>query len=283
MSNYPKPTKEFLKKIDGPCIAGLSGGKDSMVMTDLLCKHGYHVDYIVFYDTLMEFPMMYQYIEKIKEYFKSRYNKEVITTKPTTTFEAWCFGIINDTSAIYHGAIRGIPMVWSEPCYWRRESKLKPFNEFISTTLGEDTKHFKYIGFTLDEASRRLKDENAIYPLIDFFKMREVDCQSYLIDQEMENPLYRYFTRTGCGICPAQSDRAWFQVWKYFPETWEYMKWIEKRLHEYMAMGMKVKNAYWFTGFRTCEQMEDKFKEIDKTGSMFNFLDEPHKDCFCKI
>ena len=142
-----------------------------------------------------------------------------------------------------------------------------------------------YIGYTMGE-NRSVKDTDKItfkYPLKNDFKMTEKDCQKYLINQEMENPLYRYFTRTGCAMCPAQSDKSWFEVWKNFKETWEYMVWIEKRLKFYLDMGMKIQNPYWFSSYRTCEDMEKMFLEADKQGSLFDFSDEPLKDCFCKI
>lgn len=263
-------------------VSTLSFGKDSMAMNDLLLKNGFPVDFIIFADTLMEFPLMYEYKNKVCDYFKSRYNKEVIVTKPKTTFESWCFGVMD--SGDLKGFIRGIPMVWSEPCYWRRESKVKPQEDFIKNLI-KDEEYTLYIGFTKDETKRKMNGGggNFLYPLIDEFNMTEQNCQEYLINQEMENPLYKFFTRTGCGICPAQSNKAWYQIWKYFPEIWSYMVWIEQRLLTYKSMGMKVKNAYWFTEYRTCEDMEKVFIKSDKQGSLFDFSDEPLKDCFCKI
>ena len=256
-------------------MATISFGKDSTVMCDLLLKNKYPIDYIVFTDTMLEFPMMYEYKEKVTKYFKERYGKEIIVTKPKTTFEDWCFGTINDKNSKLDGYVRGIPMVWVEPCYWRRESKVKP-----QDALFKDIGEYKiYIGFTLDEANRRMIDDKFLYPLIDDFKMTERDCQSYLINQEMENPLYKYFSRTGCSVCPAQSDKAWFQVWKHFPETWEYMCKIETRLSKLD----KVKNKTWFSGFRSCLDMEIKFELADRQQSLFDFSDEPLKDCFCRI
>jgi len=258
-------------------IATISFGKDSTVMCDLLLKNGYPVDYIVFTDTLMEFPLMYEYKEKVSKYFKERYNKEVIVTKPKSTFEDWCFGTLE--SGELKGQVRGIPMVWTEPCYWRREAKVKPQDELFKN-IGE---HKIYIGFTLDEANRRMLDEKFLYPLIDEFKMTEQDCQAYLINQEMQNPLYNYFSRTGCAICPAQSEKAWYQVWKHFKETWEYMRDIEHRLQAIEDKGQKIKSKTWFNGFRSCDDMEKIFLKKEKQGSLFDFSDEPLKDCFCKI
>ena len=258
-------------------IATLSFGKDSTVMVDLLLKNNYPVDYIVFNDTMLEFPMMYEYKEKVIKYFKDRYNKDVIVTKPDTTFEHWCFGTME--SGDKKGYIRGIPMVWSEPCYWRRESKVKPSDKLFKN-IG---KHKLYIGFTLDEANRIMIDDKFLYPLIYDFKMTERNCQEYLINQEMENPLYNFFSRTGCSICPAQSDKAWYQVWKYFKDTWNYMKDVENRLQKLEDDGYKIKNKTWFNDYRNCSDMEKIFIEADKQGSLFDFSDEPLKDCFCKI
>ena len=150
--------------------------------------------------------------------------------------------------------------------------------------LFKETEEYKtYIGFTIDESHRKMKSEEFLYPLIDDFKMTERNCQEYLISQEMQNPLYNFFSRTGCSICPAQSDKAWFQVWKNFNKTWEYMKVVEKRLQEYEDDGIVVRSKYWFKDYKTCEDMEIKFIKADKQGSLFDFSDEPLKDCFCKI
>ena len=48
-------------------------------------------------------------------------------------------------------------------------------------------------------------------------------------------------------------------------------------------MNPKVKNNFWFSGYRTCADMEKQFIKADRQGSLFNFSDEPLKDCFCKI
>jgi len=138
------------------------------------------------------------------------------------------------------------------------------------------------MGITLDEPERAKRDDkHFLYPLIDIFKMFERDCQQYLINQEMENPLYRHFTRTGCKKCFYQSDRDFFNIWKHYPKVWAEMKEYEKRVQAHTKA--KEENKYWFTGFRTCEDMERKFEKADKQGSLFDFSDEPLKDCFCKI
>lgn len=82
-------------------------------------------------------------------------------------------------------------------------------------------------------------------------------------------------------MCPFQSERAWFVCWKYFPDIWEDIKWIEKRLKQYEERGMKVINRFWFPKYATSAQMEEKFSRKDV--SLMDFSDEPVKDCLCKF
>lgn len=263
-------------------IATISGGKDSVTMCDLLLKNGFPVDYIVFSDTLIELPMMYEYIEKIKEYFKDRYKQEIIITKPLKTFEEMVFGIIKQNGAERYGYIRGLPNPMLGFCEWRRESKIYPFDRKIKELIG-DEEYKTYIGFTTSESNRKSDDEKFIYPLIDYFHMSETDCQQYLIKQDMENPIYRFLTRSGCASCPAQSDKAMYEIYKNSPADWAYMQWVENRFIHYKKLGYQIVNEYWFDGKRTCADMEKLFKKIEKQGTLFDLSDEPLKDCFCKI
>lgn len=266
-------------------IATISGGKDSVTMCDLLLKNGYPVDEIIFCDTLLELDLMYSYIEKIKLYFKTRYNKEIIILKPKTTFEHWCYGVIEKPTAKRKGQIRGIPTKDSM-CYWRRESKIYPVESFIrKIKIYKDLKIVQYIGYTKGEnrSVQDTKDTTFLYPLVDIFRMTEEDCKAYLINQDMENPIYRFLSRSGCGCCPYQSDKAWFGIWKNDKKVWGFMIKVENNLNELERQGYKIINKYWFMGHKTCADMEKIFIEADKQGSLFDFSDEPLKDCFCKI
>ena len=122
----------MIKREDGVAyIATISGGKDSVTMCDLLLKNGYPVDNIIFSDTLEEFDDMYIYIDKVNEYFKSRYKKEITILKPNSTFDDWCFGVIKKETAKRVGMVRGIPTK-NGMCYWRRESKIYPMERYLS-------------------------------------------------------------------------------------------------------------------------------------------------------
>lgn len=255
-------------------IAMLSGGKDSTAMIDLLLRNGYPLDHIIFCDTLNEYDAMYEYIAKLSEYFKAKYDKEVITLKPKLKFSEFITGIIS--SGEHMGSARGIPQI-SVPCGWRRETKVRPFEKWLKR---ENITEYKiYIGFTVDETHRRSSDEKFLYPLIDDFKMSESECAAYLKDREMQNPLYKHFTRTGCFFCPYASQRAFYQTWKHYPKEWAKIKAYESRL---LSAGKNILNPSFFKDYKSCDEMEEIFRQSDKQGS-FVFDDEPLRDYFCKI
>jgi len=257
-------------------VATISFGKDSTVMVDLLLKNNYPVDYIIFNDTLDEYQEMYEYKEKVAKYFKDRYNKDITVTKPKKSYEDYIFH--RKTKGEMIGKMIGLPNPTNQFCEWRGISKRDATEKFLKDNGIANYK--LYIGFTLDETNRVNRgDSKFLYPLIDDFKMTERNCQEYLANQEMENPLYKHFSRTGCAKCQFKSDRDWFMTWKHHPNEWDKLKDLESRVNK--EENVFSKNI--FSNFRSCLDMEIKFELADKQGSLFDFSDEPLKDCFCKI
>ena len=253
-------------------IATISGGKDSVTMCDLLLKNGYQVDYIVFNDTLDEFKEMYEYIEKVEDYFKQRYGKLITRLNPKKSYDEYIFH--KKTSGENIGLISGVPSPTAGYCEWRRDSKLVPFERWAKK-FGE---YKIYMGITRDEPNRIKRGSNFLYPLYDDFKMTENDCKEYLINQDMENPLYRHFNRTGCKKCQYQSEKDWYMVWKNYQYVWEELKDYEERVAKLEAV-----NKNWFIGNKNSKDMERIFKSYEKQNSLFDLSEEPIKDCFCKI
>ena len=254
-------------------IATISGGKDSVAMCDLLLKNGYPVDYILFNDTTNEFKLMYEYVKKLKVYFKDRYNKEIIITTPIRNFKDSILRKVIRSKNNRNGQYVGIPVANGEAiCHLRKTLKINPTDKWIRKNIKQDYK--VYIGFTIDEKSRaKNSNKKEIYPLIEYFNMTENDCKQYLINQEMENPLYKHFARTGCKLCPYKSQTDWWKIYHFFKDDWNEAKQIEEEL-------IKNQKEYcYFIGNKPMERWEKHFKQ----GSLFDFSDEPVRDCFCKI
>jgi 3'-phosphoadenosine 5'-phosphosulfate sulfotransferase (PAPS reductase)/FAD synthetase len=232
-------------------ILAWSGGKDSTALLLKLLENNYPLDYIFFSDSTLEFEEMYKYIDKIKKYIKKKYNKEVIILKPETSFEEWVFGKIKRKNAKRYGWVRGLP-VKNIPCFWRREAKVKSFEKWVKKNIKEDYR--VYLGYTSDEVHRKQKDDKFLYPLIDDFNMSEEDCKNYLVEKNMLNPLYNYFRRTGCAICPYQAEKNWITIYKYFPKEWNYAKEIEKKLLE-ISKKEPVINPYFLNKQKTLDEL----------------------------
>jgi 3'-phosphoadenosine 5'-phosphosulfate sulfotransferase (PAPS reductase)/FAD synthetase len=126
-----------------PVVCFVSFGKDSLTLSDLLIRNKVPVDKFVFSDTLMEFPTMYEYAEKIIAYYKQRYGVEIEVLTPETTFESWCFGVMKKGERI--GQIRGVPSPVDPKCWWRREVKMN----YPDKVLGRDI--IKLFGYTHGE------------------------------------------------------------------------------------------------------------------------------------
>ena len=48
-------------------IVSFSGGKDSSAMLLRMVELNYDIDYVIFADTILEFPEMYEWIDKIEQ------------------------------------------------------------------------------------------------------------------------------------------------------------------------------------------------------------------------
>ena len=257
-------------------IIMLSYGKDSTVMLDKKIRNGDNITHIIFCDTLWEFDKLHEYRHRYNEYLKNRYGLEVITLTPKTTFEDWIFGKMKTGDRI--GYIRGLPMM-TIPCYWKREAKQKPAEEWVKEKYQNQEVTF-HIGFAKDE-DRSIKETEFFkyrYPLKEF-GMTETDCRVYLREHEMENELYRDFARLGCTICPYQSEASWKTIFDKYPKAWEWVKNIENKLQELEDSGEEIANKHFFMDYMTTKDMEYKFKHT--ADGMFDISEEPLKNCFC--
>lgn len=73
-------------------IANLSGGRDSSAMVVKWLEMGNKLDKIIFCDTLYEFPMMYEYLDKLNDYIKRKFDNEITFLKPSEdVLYKWCF------------------------------------------------------------------------------------------------------------------------------------------------------------------------------------------------
>ena len=251
-------------------IAMFSGGQDSTAMIIKLLEDKKPLDYIVFSDTNLEFPQMYDYVDKIDAYIKRKFNISITRISNNNRFDEFCFGKYK--SGEFEGKIRGLPKVIGMH-YCTRELKIVPFEKWIKVNnIGE---HYLYIGYTYSELKRaKDKPKNQIFPLIEA-KIKEIDVSIFLKERNIWNTLYRHFTRTGCYLCPKQKKEAFYMLYKHYKEQWEKMKWYENECKKLNAHNQT------FNIDITLLELEKEFKRLDRQGSLFEFEEDPMLSCFC--
>jgi 3'-phosphoadenosine 5'-phosphosulfate sulfotransferase (PAPS reductase)/FAD synthetase len=196
-------------------IVSFSGGKDSTAMLLIMLEKSIKIDEIVFADTLLEFPEMYEYIDKIERHI----GRSIKKIKPRKTFFDWFYGEFTKGNRV--GEMCGFPKLNSH-CYWSREVKDYALKRYCYGNI-------IHMGIAFDEAHRAKEHPKFIanYPLLEW-GMTEKDCLDYLKKIDLVNPLYDIFHRTGCWLCPKQNKQSLIQLKNKYPKYWEQILKLEK-------------------------------------------------------
>jgi len=201
-------------------IVCFSGGKDSAAMLLRMIEMGMPIDLVLFADTGKEFPQLYAYVQRMKEYVESL-GIEFRIVKPDTTWDDWFFGKV--TRGKMKGQQRGWPLMFFH-CYWSREAKFKTMDPIC------DGIH-RYIGFGVNETKRvaagRLKD-GYHFPLADW-NWTEARALEYLKKIGWCEQYHLDFNRTGCFLCPKQGEKALETLRTKYPDQWKELMWYAER------------------------------------------------------
>ena len=197
-------------------VVSWSGGKDSTAMLLRMIELGEQIDGIISADTGFEYPEMYEYIDRIIKYI----NRDVTILKAESgLWDKWFYGKV--TRGKYKGKQRGFPFVVN-PCWFSREAKIKPLQK------AQHDADVVCVGIAFDESKRIKKTNPKIrYPLVEW-GWTEQNCADYLEKKGLSNLLYQNLSRTGCWLCPKQSNQSLYFLWKYHPELWLKLKQYEQ-------------------------------------------------------
>ena len=212
-------------------VVSLSGGKDSTAMLLRMLEEGMRVDIILFCDTGLEFPAMYEHLDKLERDI----GRPITRIRSFHTFEYYLTQkeiLVKHKKNAGQRNYRGYG--WSGPLnrWCTKELKTIPREKFLRQ-LQEHYDIIEYVGLAADEGYRFERENNqkpnCRHPLVDW-GMTEADCLQYCYDCGYTwGGLYKQFSRVSCWCCPLQPLAELRILYKSYPELWAQLKEWDKR------------------------------------------------------
>lgn len=227
-------------------VVSFSGGKDSTAMLLKMQELGMQIDLVLFCDTGLEFPQLYEHIHKVSE----NTGLKITTLKSEYSFE---YLMLEKPFKRRNEKYKGkLGRSWAHNRYrWcTKMLKTDPREKFLRK-IKKDFDIIEYIGIAADETHRLNRECNKRdgkrLPLVEW-NMTEADCLEYCYGKGYDwGGLYEKFSRVSCWCCPLQPLDELRILYSDFPKLWEQLK--------------KWDNATWRT-FRaewSVEQLERRF------------------------
>lgn len=155
-------------------IASVSFGKDSLAMLLRLIEEKKPIDYVVFYDTGMEFSSIYRIRDKVVKMLDDLGIKFVqLSPEDPFLYSMLEKEIKYKNKPGYHSGYG-----WcGGPCRWHTRQKIRTIQKF-KRSLSEQV--IDYVGIAADEPHRFEKElqDGKVLPLVEW-GMTEKDCLSY--------------------------------------------------------------------------------------------------------
>ena len=185
----------------------------------MMLERGEHIDEVVTCDTGMEFPEMYEHIDKLEAEVGIPFTR----LKAEEGFEHMMFDRV-----LAKGRRKGERGYgWPRPNARWCTSKLK--TEVIEKHLRELAKTrdvVQCVGIAADE-SKRVRDKR--YPLVEY-GITEAQALAYCYERGYDwGGLYEHFNRVSCWCCPLQSLKDLRTLRMMRPELWDRLREMDER------------------------------------------------------
>lgn len=210
-------------------VVSFSGGKDSTAMLCGMKDRGMKIDLILYCDTSVEFPAMYEHIKQVERYV----GIPITILRAEQTFEYLLLEHkVNVRDKENHPNDKGYSFPGSRLRWCTSKLKTDVIERFIRNLKNSYTV-IQYVGIAADEENRV---KNLNYPLIDW-GMTEADCLKYCYEKGFDfGGLYKIFHRVSCWCCPLQSLEELRQLRKHFPDLWQQLQeWQLKTWRKFRA------------------------------------------------
>ena len=231
-------------------IVSFSGGKDSTAMLLLMLEKGMQVDEIIFCDTTVEFPEMYEHIKKVEKYI----GRPITILKAEHSYEYMLLDH-QKTRGQYKGE-KGYD--WTGPRYRWCTRYLK--QDVVKKYKKEKYKNqeiIEYLGIAFDELNRVKDIKNTKYPLVEW-EITERMALDYCYSKGFTwGGLYRKVDRVSCWCCPLQNLKSLRNLYDNFPHLWKILKDWDSRTRRKFRADYSV------------EELEKKFKKEYKQKKLF--------------
>lgn len=218
-------------------ILSLSGGKDSTALLLRLLEENRPLDMILFCDTGLEFPAMYDHIAKLEKNAPVK----IIRLQSNYPFEYWFRDYIpkrkNPALEKYSG------MSWAGPRnrWCTAVLKIRVIERYLRS-LRREYNVIQYIGIAADEPKRVRQAANILYPLVEW-GMTENDCLQYCYERGYDwDGLYKMFKRVSCWCCPLQSLSELRKLHIHFPDLWARLKEMDDSTWRTFKPGYSVRD-----------------------------------------
>lgn len=200
----------------------LSGGKDSTAMLLLMLERDMPIDTVLTADTGMEFPEMYEHLQKLDDLLYRERGIHITTLRHPKGFEYLMFDVpqqqkraierrIANGQALTGYGWPGIQVRW---CTGQLKTHLihKEVNR-----LKKERNALHYVGIAADEP-KRIKNEQ--YPLVNW-SITEAEALKISYDRGFDwGGLYRIYNRCSCWCCPLQRIGELKKLRSHHPELW---------------------------------------------------------------
>ena len=211
--------------------ASVSFGKDSLAMLLRMLDENWELDKVLFFDTGMEFQVIYNIREKKKKILVSKgIQFHVLRPKVPFLYSMLEKDIVSKKNGSHkgYGWCGGVTR-------WGTTEKLKALDNVECDTM--------YVGIAKDEPKRlqRLQGTNKFSPL-DFWGMTEQDCLDYCRQKgcnwnEDGVDLYTILDRVSCWCCSNKNKKELINIKKHLPKYWKKIQDLQSKISKPMNRG----------------------------------------------
>lgn len=209
--------KDLYIKKQNNHIVSFSGGKDSTAMLLMMIEKNMPIDDIVFCDTGMEFPIMYDHISRVEQYI----DMEITIIKSEKTYEYYLGEHVKKNGQVGYG----------HPDFRNRWCTQMLKKSVFAKYLKGKKDVTEYHGIVFDEKHRteNNNEKNIRYPLVEW-EIIEREALQYCYDKGFDwGGLYENFMRVSCWCCPLSRIGELKTLYNEYPELWAKLEELDKK------------------------------------------------------